>query len=151
MNAAGKPSAITDQLNTGTTYFSYDFSSGPSNVQDPLGNATKVARDVLGRLSSITAPLRNTVQFPSYYSDEDLLSKVTDAMGNSTTLSFDGLDNFIGWTDAAGNSTTIASVAGTLEIKSGTGGAEQYFLDPVGNVTGYTDKRDRPARLPTIR
>jgi RHS repeat-associated protein len=149
MNAATLPTSITDPLSTGTTSLQYDFSNSPSQITDPLGNVTKLAHDAVGHLSSIMDPLRNTTQYPLYTDDDDdLLLKTIDANNNSTTFNYDALDNFLGWTDAAGNSTTITpSSVGSVEIQSGIGGTQVYMLDPVGNVTSYTDKRGLTSAL----
>jgi YD repeat-containing protein len=141
MNAAGKPTSITDPLNSGTTSITYDFSNGPSSITDPLSNNTKRSHDALGRLASTVDPLRNNTQFPLYSYIDDLLLQVVDANGKNTNFNYDGIDDFTGWTDAQDNSTSITYGSGTITLESGAGGSQTSMLDPVGNIISYTDKR----------
>ena len=148
MNAGTMPTSITDPLQNPPISLTYDFSNSPSLVKDPLGNATTLAHDAVGRLAAITDPLRNNTQV-TYDRADDLLS-VIDANGKTTSYNYDGLQNFLGWTDAVGNSTaiTFSATVGSIEIQSeGAGGSEIYMLDPVGNVTSYTDKRGLTSAL----
>jgi RHS repeat-associated protein len=147
MNAGTMPTSITDPLQNPPVSLTYDFSNSPSSIKDPLGNTTTLAHDVVGRLAAITDPLRNKTQLTYDYLD-DLLS-VIDANSQTTSYRYDGLLDFLGWTDAGGNKSVIyfTPTVGAVEFYSGAGGTGSYMLDPVGNMTSYTDKRGLTSAL----
>ena len=137
--------AVTDPLNN-TAQFGYDSASDLASIQDPLTNTLKLGYDAIGRLTGITDPLNNSTAF-SQDALNDLIS-ITDANGKTTTFTYDGLQDLLGWTDADGNATNITyGSLGLIEVCSGAGGCATEFLDPLGNVTSYVDKRGLTSAL----
>ncbi len=143
---SGLLASATDPLQN-PVQLSYDGAGDLTLIKDPLGNTSKLSYDTLGRLIGTTDPLRDNTGLR--YDTFDQLTGVTDANGKTTGYSYDSLHDFTGWGDAAGNSTAISytPTLGSIEVCSGAGGCETYFLDPLGNVTSYTDKRGLTSAL----
>ncbi len=150
-NNQGQLKSITDPNQPPDTWqFGYDSSEDPASLTDPLGNVSTVAEDAIGRVISATDPLRNTSSWTyTTFNGVDEPSVVTDEIGDIWSFEYEGLGLLInygfgtypyGLTGGSGIGYSLSSPI-TVSITSGAGGTETYVLDPVGNVTSYTDKR----------
>ena len=143
----GLLTSITDPLQNKVQLGYNPTTSDLTSIEDPLGNIATLGYDALGRPIGTTDPLRNSTSIAYDLLDE--VTGVTDANGKTTAYSYDLLRGFTGWTDTSGNSTTISYTpsVGSIEVCSGAGGCLTYYLDPLGNVTSYTDKRGLTSAL----
>ena len=76
------------------------------------------------------------------YDAENLLTKVTDALGNSTTYTYNAAGNLLTQTDGNGNTTTYQYNSANL-VSSKTdpsGAAEHYTYYANGKLKGKTDR-----------
>jgi len=150
LNASGKPTSLTNERGK-TTTIGYDGRGLLYDMSDPLfHNFGAIARDDLGRVSSVTAmvgatyppvppplPVSKVVSF-AYDADGRLVTKKHNA---STFATFDwnanGLLNSV--TDATGTRTSTRDRAGRIShIAFPDGKALDLAYDYAGNVASMT-------------
>ena len=116
---------LTDPLSQTTTRFS-DALDRPISVITPLGQRTRLAYDVLNRLTQANDPRGGTTQF-AYDPNGNLLS-VTDARSKATTYAYDDMDRVTTRTDPLSR-------------------AESYTYDANGNLASVTDRKSQTTSL----
>ena len=96
--------------------------------------------DANGNVSSITDALGNTTTF-TYEPAFSQLTSVTDAIGHVTTFDYDGRGNLLRVTDANGNTTTYEydGFGQLTRVTDPLGQQTSVSHDGLGNVIGVTD------------
>jgi RHS repeat-associated protein len=135
---------------------------GPGGVVTNFGKSVVFARDGSGRITTITDPNNNKIQYA--YDTLGRLSQVTDERGNVTTYSYAGSSTLISSidapgncqpirndfdtdgrvissTDASGNVTTTSydSANNSETVTNPLGGAATYRYDTNGNLIEVDD------------
>lgn len=129
-----------------TISFSYDTNGNVDEIEDNAGRITAFSIDSSGFLNTISAPdpdgagSLSAPQTHYYYnSSNDILEEIEDALGNSTTYSFDGFNRVSGIANALSQSYSVSPqlVNGLVGSGSGTSGnpASLPSTTPSGSVT----------------
>ena len=162
----GNITEVTDALGN-TTKREYDLASQLTTITDPLGNQTKLTYTPLrqietienakghiqtynyypgGRLKSITMPAAdentpNAATQTYEYNKNGQVSKVTDAMGNTTTIIYDSLDRVIETINPLGHSKhfTYDAIGNITSTTDENGNTTQYKYSALGDVTEVID------------
>src|SRR5579863_154027 len=152
---------ITDSIGR-TVSFEYDASDNLVKATDQAGGATTFAYDANHRVASITQPngqvlLQNTLDssgrvvaqtggrgFSStlaYDTPGPNETTITDARGNKTIHTYDGLLRIMQITDAAGGTTSFTYDANNdrTGVANQDGKTTNFAYDSLGNVTGISD------------
>jgi len=143
---------MTDQNGTTTTY-TYNASGNVVQVQNGLGAVTTFSYDAMGQLVSMSANRRgpgdlDELEITQYaYDQRGLLTKKTDALGNSTTYTYDSngylthsedADGFI--TEATYDTRHMVSAINTYTTGNPTPDKTASFTyDAGGNLTVSED------------
>ncbi|WP_284384661.1 DUF6531 domain-containing protein, partial [Dyella flava] len=90
-NGAGQPTAVQDALGNAASfaYQGYDLQS----ITDPLNRTVNYAVDTLGRRIATRDPLGNVTL--TQYDTNDRVTSVTDALNQTTALTYDGNGNLL--------------------------------------------------------
>jgi RHS repeat-associated protein len=138
-NAAGQVVKVITPRPSGAvdTHFAYD-SRTQTTETDPNGNRTVYTFDAQGRQTSAKDAL-NHVQSRAWTANSDIQS-ITDGLSNSTTSSYDTLNNLISTKLPTGAGVTYAYANTALpnlptSIKDPTGNELTREYDAAGNVT----------------
>lgn len=128
-----------------TTAYTYDAGGNyPTNVVDPLGEASSYAYDADGNLTSSTDPAGGVVQMG--YDSNNRLTSHTDANGGVTRFNYDQVGSGVTVRDARSASpsdNTYATTFGYDAIRHRT--AE---TDPLGHTTAYSyDKAENLTKV----
>ena len=150
----GRPLTVTDPLGRAATY-GYDALGRRTSSTDPLGNTTVYTYDAVGNLRTVTGPDPDgggPLPAPgttSSYDNLDRVVRVTNPQGESTDFTYDVAGNLLTETDALGNVTSY-SYDGLYRLTSTTrpdpdgGGSQiaavtQYEYDLLGRQTAVID------------
>ncbi|MEM7474531.1 MAG: putative Ig domain-containing protein [Planctomycetota bacterium] len=137
----GDLESVTDQISqrTSMTYLSEPLHYLES-ITDPRGNrALSLGYDEQGRLTGQGDALGNSTT--QTYDLPNNTEVIADRLGNETTLVFDDRGNITEERDPLGNSVLYAYDANDNEIRitNKRGFASDYEYDAIGNVTKVTD------------
>jgi len=146
-DAAGLLSAMTTPAGV-TTSHTYDAAGEQTSVTDGAGNTTSYAYDLLGRKVATTLP-DGTSQHAVYDEAGDLTGRSDqDAAGHtlrSTSAGYDANGRPTSQTDAMGNTTTFSYDATGLlarevqPVSASSSITTSFGYDAAGNRTRYTD------------
>jgi RHS repeat-associated protein len=150
----------------GTTTNTYDANNNLLTETDPLGHTTAYTYDASGNQLTQTDALGHVTQYgytsiPLYGAAPGappapifLQTTTTDALGNTTSNSYDSSGNLLSVTDAAGHATSFVygpsgsptsitdTAGGKTAFQYGAAGHLSQQTDPLGNVTHYTYDAD---------
>ena len=182
-DALDRPTVVIDPLNSNRTTTTYDGDSEVIQVDDAMNRITTTTYDNRGWVATSTDPLGNTSTY-SYtatgqestysnpmnsggasvvsfvYDKDDRLIAETDANGNTTTITLDGVGNQIAVTDANSNTTSYAydsmnrlttvtaPISGDTTVYGYSGGNQITVTDGLGHTT--TTQYDALNRATTI-
>ncbi len=121
------------------TRFSYDLPRGQTIVTDPLINSNTFGYDLeLRAVGMIDA--NGNISYRGYDADGDV-SFVTDSNGHTTTYTYDQIYRGVlrKITDALGNETTISYNGNTKTITDPLGHQTTTTFDSQGDITDTTD------------
>ncbi|MFE7333196.1 RHS repeat-associated core domain-containing protein, partial [Streptomyces sp. NPDC057565] len=125
VDAAGRPSVLTDTAGSATT-IAFDKLNQPRTVTDPLGQSTGFDYDDNGNLTTLTDARNNTSSWA--YDNADRPKSATDAMGAQATFEY----------DAAGLLKKATSRSGKIATASydllGRAKTAQYGVDVAGQA-----------------
>lgn len=157
--------SVTDGDGNATSLI-YDSADRPTEITDALGNKTLIAYDAKSGLPSSITDATGAVTSFSYTAQVQgpftfyVLSKETDADGNSSNYTYDANGNQLSATDPAGQVTqfTYNSKGQVLTLKNPLGGVTTYTYNsdgtaasvatPAGNVTQFAyDAQKRPIKV----
>ncbi len=142
-DAVDRRTATTDGLGNRTT-FSYDSLNNLASVTDPLGNVTRYRYDVLSRKVREIVEMTETglgggARLPDVvtqfiYDDNDRLTSVVDANGNTTMFAYDELDRVFQTTYADGSimRSTYDRDDNVVVQRDSNGLQQVYHVDPMG-------------------
>jgi YD repeat-containing protein len=103
----GKPVRTTDAKGNATTY-TYDTVDRLASVRDPLGRVTSYSYDAMSRRTGVFNPaIQAGALLSQGYTPDGLMASLTDANGNGTTFSYDGLDRLSTTTYPGGSTETL--------------------------------------------
>jgi len=138
-NEYGLVTKVTDALGN-IRQDTWDAGLNRTLALDENGRATTFSYDGRGNLLSAAGPLNSAVTF-TYEPIFDLVTTVTDALGNVTAYGYDPKGNLIRLTDATGNiSTNIYDGLGQLTSTTNPlGGTMVFVYDAYGNLLETTD------------
>ncbi len=149
---AGYLSSMTSPTGVVTSY-AYDAAGELTATTDGADNTTKYSYDSLGRQTIVTMP-DGTSQHTTYDQAGNPVAMASeDATGTvlrQTSATFDADGNPLSMTDAMGNTTTLSYNAAsqpTQEIQPVTSTssiATSFGYDATGNMTRYTDGNGNP-------
>jgi len=143
-NSAGQRTQITTPLGK-TTQFNY---SGGDLVQiiDPLGRNVTLTWDAIGRMQSVTDARNNTSSVS--YDALDQLTQQQNPMSQSIGYTYDAKGNLTQVTDPKGNIHTFAynSRNDASTEKDPLGQAETYQYDAQRNLTQATDRKGQATK-----
>ncbi len=135
--------SITDAAGA-TTNFSYDERGQLNRVEDALKRVWDFRYDVNGNLVRTLGP--GGVKATYEFDDRSRLIRQTDALGNSTYMTYDDtFDQLSSFRDAAGNVTAFNYDArGNLILSTDAAGkAYRYSYDGTGNLLAATNRRNQ--------
>ena len=135
----GQLASLTDAVGDS---LQFSYSSGVlSSIVDGMGNTYNIVSDAAGRPTQLVDPLDNATLYT--YDLLDNLVKVVKANGGVTSLTFDADSNLIGVTDANGGTTTFGydSMDRPIARTDPLGAVESYLYDGNSNLTRHTDRR----------
>ncbi|MCW4384905.1 DUF6531 domain-containing protein [Salinibacterium sp. SYSU T00001] len=134
---------------------SYAYASGQTALTDPRGKVSTFAIDSSGRVTSVTDPLNRT-RSQTWTPNSDVAT-TTDALasgstpGNTTTYSYDALNNAVGVSLPTGAAASAAYATGVGCAGTGgtafqpkcttdaAGNGKAFEYDAAGNLTKVTD------------
>ena len=141
-DANGRVASVTNAIGK-TARVSYD-QGDIAEVLDPLGNPTYAFSDAAGRTISVTDALGNRER--SVYDPRDLLLRRIDALGGTTTATYDANGSILTVQDAraAGiHSFTYDVVDRVKTYTDPLGKTETYNYDENGNLTSVVDRSNQ--------
>ncbi len=144
-NSASQPTRMTRQVANRllTTTYTYDNPQGGdlARITDPLGRATELLTDRIGRVLSTVDPAGNTTR--NQYDNLNRLTNTTDPAGNNVQYGYDELGNLTRFTDANSHVTLFGYDArNRLTTKTDAlNQTETYAYDDLGNLTKLTDRK----------
>jgi RHS repeat-associated protein len=123
----------------------YDNLNRLESSQDPDGHQWTFKHDVDGNLVELSSP-NGSKKIQSY--SNGLLHKVSDWIGQFTTLTYDSLGNLIEHCGPGGVVTKYAydALGHLLQINRPDGTTLRAGYDPAGNMTHYIDARGEITR-----
>jgi RHS repeat-associated protein len=145
---------ITKETNAlgGVTTRTYDSANDMLTETDPLGRTTSYTYDAQGNILTETDPLghatRNTYQTIQLYTNLrvplapfTLEATTTDALGDTTTNSYDSNGNLLSTTDPIGavTSFTYDPSGNPTSITDANGGTTSFQYDGAGHLLQQTD------------
>ncbi len=118
--------------------YSYD-QPGDVTSTDALGNASRIFFDYRGLPMKSQDALGNTTSV-AYDPKTLLVSKITDATGQSQTFNYDSLGNVTSSTDQLGHTTnyTYGIDSRLTSLTDANGNQTKYAYDPSGNLLSTT-------------
>jgi RHS repeat-associated protein len=137
----------------GTTTNTYDANNNLLTETDPLGHTTTNTYDASGNQLTQTDALGHVTRY-GYTSIQlyggapgappapiFLPTTTTDALGNTTSNSYDSQGNLLSITDAAGHATSFVygPSGNPSTITDSAGGKTAFQYDPTGHLTQQTD------------
>ncbi len=126
-DAQGRP--LTETTPTGTTSYSYD--GLVTTITDPRTKVKKLTNDAFGNLVKVEESNSGATYTTNYeYSLTNKLKKITDALGNIRTFTYDALDNL--------TQQDMVHTAGTSNPGHWT-----YTYDKNGNVLSKVDLKSQ--------
>ena len=153
----------TDELGR-VTHYEYDLAGRLSKTTYPDGTFTRQTFDDLGRLSTKTDERNNTVTYGYEPGCDcsDRLTSITDALGRTTSMTYDGMSRKTSMTDANSHTTsyvydlrghlietdypdttathdTYDTLGRRTASKDQMGKVTQYGYDAEGQLTSVTD------------
>lgn len=147
--ATGLVWSVTDPRNK-TTNFGYDAAGNLIEVSSPHGRVTKMAYDAVGRLMSIVDPRGNEPggtpsEFMTTfsYNPANAVRSIVDALGHTTSWSYDPGGRTISMTDAKIRTTMYAYNASNLlaSVTAPDATVTRYTYDTVGNLATREDAK----------
>nr|MEC6698351.1 RHS repeat-associated core domain-containing protein [Sphingobium sp. SJ10-10] len=148
VNAAGLPTAITDQngVVTNMTYDPLGRVTGVT-VQGPTPAITTFGYDINGLLTSVTSPTGVVLTYG--YDAAHRLTSITDGAGNKTVFALDAMGNRtqmqiqdVSSQVLMANSATFDSLGRLLTSIGAANQTTSYQYDNNGNLTRVTDPRN---------
>ncbi|MEU9744287.1 RHS repeat-associated core domain-containing protein [Streptomyces niveus] len=142
LDAAGRPTAITDAAGSRTT-ITYDVLNQTRKITDPLGRSTALDYDENGNLTKLTDARENSTTWA--YDDADRTKSVTDPLGAQALFGY----------DAAGRLTKATSRSGLVATAEydllGRAKSTKYGVNAAGvaesTVTYAYDAVDLPKTI----
>ncbi len=127
-NGQGYPLSTTDALGQSTTFTRDPSTNLLLTTTDPLGRVTRFTYDAAGNVTSLTGPAGNVRTF-TYEPAFNSVTSVTDHLGNITRFGYDPTNgNLLTITDPLG---------GTTQMAYNGFGQPVSRTDPLGNMTTF--------------
>jgi RHS repeat-associated protein len=130
---------LTSTFGGATTSYRYDDSDRPTSVTDPTGGTVRYSYTAVSQVpAQVTDQTGGTTQLESA---NGLVTRLTDADGNTTTYDYDIAGNLASVTDPAGQITQFSYDSGgrgTAQT-SPSGATTRYTYDAAGRVTTVAD------------
>jgi RHS repeat-associated protein len=152
-NSEGYPLIETQALGTSvsqTIIYTRDASNFITSVVDPLKRKTEFTRDTLGNLTSVTRAAGTSEESRSsltYNPDYSQIASITDPLGSSTALRYDGRGALVEVTDALGRTTKINNdTAGRPVTVTNALNATTTLTYDRGRLSSITDPLKRTRR-----
>jgi RHS repeat-associated protein len=153
----------TDELGR-VTHYEYDLAGRLTKTTYPDGTFTQQSFDALGRLATKTDERNNSVTYGYEPGCDcsDRVTRITDALGRTTSFGYDGMSRKTSMTDANNHQTTYQydlrgrltetdypdgtstidtydALGRKIASKDQTGVTTQYGYDAEGQITSVTD------------
>ncbi len=129
--------SVTDPLNH-TSTFTYDAQGNRITASDALQHHTTFAYNPVGQVTAVTDALSNSAVFSYFGSD---LVSVTDPLGNISSQFVDGAGRVQSTTDAMGHTTKMQYdvLNQVTQVTDPAGKVSNYTYDANGNPLSLTD------------
>ena len=143
----GQVTSITDPLDH-TTELRYDAEGNLDEHELPTGEVTSFTQDTTGRVTSVVDPRGNEsgadpddFRTELEHDDGDLVTLITDPLGNDTSLGYDDAGNLTNVTDARNNTTswTYDDASRLSSVVAPGGATTSYTYDETWNLATRTD------------
>ncbi|HEX3149487.1 MAG TPA: RHS repeat-associated core domain-containing protein [Gemmataceae bacterium] len=119
-DANGRIAKLRDTAGT-DLHVTYDSAGQATRIETSVGQVWTTTLDAEGHVTAVTDPLGHVLQ---YTFDDDLVSGITDARGNTTNFQFDAADN-----------------TRSITYPGPSGGTESFVYDPTGNLVETVNRR----------